>query len=169
MNEIVLKEIWKPIPEFEGLYEISNLGRVKSLVGWDGRKFIKREMIIKTFPRSSGYYYAILRKNRKVYTRSLHTLIAEVFIPNPNNYDVVNHIDLNKHNNDISNLEWCSKGWNIKHGHLFGETKSFVRNYRLYAEEYINTDKTTEEVARTFGVSQSTVVKAIKRCGVEAK
>ena len=103
------KEIWKPILNYEGLYEVSNWGRVKSL------KFGK-ERILKPGTNKYGYLIVILCKNGKVKSFSVHRLVAEVFIPNPHNYPCVNHKDECKTNNNVNNLEWCTYTYNNNYG-----------------------------------------------------
>ena len=106
-----MKEIWKDIPGYEGLYQISNLGNVKSLP----RKVNKRkcEEIIKVPTISNkGYYRISLCKNGKIKYYAIHRLVAEAFISNHNNLPCVNHKDCNKQNNNVDNLEWCTYSYN---------------------------------------------------------
>ena len=105
-------EIWKDIKDYEGLYQVSNLGRIKSLVCWAGnkysKKYIKKEKILKFKPKKNGYFVVTLRHKNIIKYKTIHRIVAETFLPNPNNYPVVNHIDGNKINNNVSNLEWCT-------------------------------------------------------------
>lgn len=103
-------EIWKDIAEYEGLYKISNLGRIKSLQHYRGINNILTQRIKK------GYYTIGLRKKgiRKWYL--VHRLVAKTFIPNPDNLPQINHKDENKLNNNINNLEWCSAKYNNSYG-----------------------------------------------------
>lgn len=105
------KEIWKDIPNFEGLYQVSNLGRVKSLEKkvWNRYQFIKKEeKMLKYGNTPKGYYTVKLYKNSTHCNKKIHRLVAEAFIPNPEGKPQVNHIDGNKKNNNVENLEWCS-------------------------------------------------------------
>lgn len=95
-------EIWKPIKGFEEKYEISNLGRVKSLIS---------HKILKPITQSPGYYNIGLESKKFL----IHRLVAEAFVDNPENYDCVNHIDGNKKNNLPENLEWCNRFINNNH------------------------------------------------------
>ncbi|EGT3613198.1 hypothetical protein E5N06_07555 [Clostridium perfringens] len=105
----MLKEEWRAVKGFEGIYEISNLGRLKSF------KKYKNGYILSNKNSKGGYLSVILRdKDKKVCTR-IHRLVAETFISNPKNYPVVNHIDGNKQNNKVENLEWCTIQHNVKH------------------------------------------------------
>ena len=95
-------EIWKDIKGYEGLYQVSNYGRVKSC-----NTAIKRERILKPQQSSNGWYRAVcLSKNSKIKQSSIHRLVAEAFIPNPKNYPLVMHKDNNGLNNNVSNLQW---------------------------------------------------------------
>mgnify|MGYP006375919495 FL=1 len=107
-------EIWKDIFGYEGYYQISSLGRVKSLI-WEKNKKHKQPKILKNYI-DKGYYRVSLYKDGNHKKYRVHRLIAQAFIPNPNNLPEINHIDENKLNNDISNLEWCSTEYNVKYG-----------------------------------------------------
>lgn len=103
------KEIWKDIEGYEGDYQVSNFGRVKSL------KFGK-ELILKPVITTKKYLQVNLCKNkiRKVY--HIHRLVAQAFISNPNSLPQVNHKDENPSNNSVENLEWCDCKYNINFG-----------------------------------------------------
>lgn len=101
-------EKWKDIKGFEGLYQISSQGRIKS--------FLSGKWKLRSIKDRSGDYLRInLYKGKgRETTKSVHRLVAEAFIPNPNKYPCINHIDMNKQNNNIENLEWCSYKENNK-------------------------------------------------------
>ena len=103
------KEYWRPVVEYEGLYMVSNWGRVKSL------KFGK-ERILKQSKDKFGYLYVDLYKNNIKKKYKVHRLVAEAFLPNPYNLLQVNHRDENKLNNNVDNLEWCTNEYNINYG-----------------------------------------------------
>lgn len=109
-----LQETWKDIKNFEGLYQVSNLGRVKSLARKAGF-IIRKEHIIKSSVKENGYLKVNLYKDNKCINKNVHRLVAEAFIPNPNNYPCINHIDYNKANNIVDNIEWCSYAHNNKY------------------------------------------------------
>lgn len=109
-----MEEIWKDIPNYEGLYQISNLGRVKSLPRKGTNT--KKERILKFAKSNKNYLIAILTKHNKRNAKSVHRLVAEAFIPNPNNFPQVNHKDENRHNNCVDNLEWCTNRYNCNYG-----------------------------------------------------
>lgn len=110
-----MDEIWKPIKGFETLYEISNLGKVKSLPKQSG--FLKRkERIMSLTDNKKGYLYVTFEVNGKRSRFYVHRLVADHFIPNPNNLETVNHKDKNRKNNHVDNLEWMSYSENNQHG-----------------------------------------------------
>ena len=113
-SDLNMQEIWKDINEYEGKYQISNLGRVKSL-NYARRK---QERILKPgIQKKTGYISVTLLKERKKKTKTIHRLVAETFIPNPENLHQINHKDENKQNNCVDNLEWCSAKYNSNYGH----------------------------------------------------
>lgn len=116
------EEIWKDIKGFEGLYKVSNKGNIYSLYS---------NKILKWKTNNRGYHSIGLYKNGKVYYRLIHRLVAEHFVPNPNNYPQVNHKDENKSNNCADNLEWCTNHYNALYGTRIERTvnnKSYKRS-----------------------------------------
>ena len=112
-------EIWKDVKDYEGLYQVSNMGRVKSLerMKWNGRGYQKiPEKILKASEYRGGYLQVNLSKDGKAKDCKIHRLVAQAFISNPQNLPEVNHKDENKKNNCVENLEWCSKLYNINYG-----------------------------------------------------
>ena len=107
-----MREIWKDIKDYEGLYQVSNWGRVKSL-GNGGTH--KTSRILKSAD-ARGYLQVELSKNGKTKKFSIHRLVAEAFLPNPLNLPQINHKDENPSNNNVSNLEWCDCKYNINYG-----------------------------------------------------
>lgn len=111
-------EVWKDIPNYEGLYQVSNLGRVKSLDRLfpriDGASIKKKGHIISQSLRT--YYQVQLRKDKKSVHFDVHRLVCMAFHPNPNNYPCVNHKDEDKLNNRAENLEWCTQQYNVRYG-----------------------------------------------------
>lgn len=100
---MISEEIWKDIPDYEGLYMVSNLGRVKSL-----KRNTAHERIMCLKKDKGGYLYVGLSKNGIVNYKKVHRLVAQAFIPNLENKYSVNHIDGNKQNNRLDNLEWAT-------------------------------------------------------------
>lgn len=103
------KEYWKPVVGYEGHYQVSNFGRVKSI------KFGK-EILLKQRQCMNGYKSVILYKNGKGKNILVHRLVAQAFIDNPDNLPEVNHKDECKTNNVVSNLEWCDRKYNQNYG-----------------------------------------------------
>lgn len=101
--------IWKEISGYEGLYEVSNTGLVRSL--WLGKKRIISP------GNCHGYLRVGLYKDGKIKNMQVHRLVAEAFLPNPNKLETINHIDEDKTNNNVSNLEWMSRGDNARYSH----------------------------------------------------
>lgn len=102
-------EKWVPIEGFESLYEISNFGRVKSLCAGRWRNSI---IIRKAVPDKDGYLTVCLKKDGKTYCKKIHRLVAIAFIDNPSSLPQINHIDENRKNNFVENLEWCDCKYN---------------------------------------------------------
>lgn len=107
-------EIWKPVKGYEGVYEVSNLGRVRRLWPISGHY-----RMLNPFPRYKhprDYMAVNLSSDNKMKTMSVHRLVAEAFIPNPDGLTQVNHKDENKRNNCVDNLEWCDCSYNVNYG-----------------------------------------------------
>jgi hypothetical protein len=140
------KEIWKPIEGlkdgfYDGLYEVSNLGRFKMLPRIlncpNGQRLTKEKIV--TGSNSHGYRTIVFKKNRIKYQIDIHVLVARAFISNPNGYPQVNHIDANRANNEVSNLEWCTQKMNSRHALELGLFKITRGSERSTAK--LNEDK----------------------------
>ena len=120
-----MDEIWKNIENFEGYYQISNFGRVKSLARQQkgripGKFQSVKEKILKLSKNRDGYLHCIACKDRKEYHFYVHRIVAKAFLQKIDGKICVNHKDGNKNNNSLSNLEWCSYGENMKHSYQIG-------------------------------------------------
>ena len=150
-------EIWKDIKGFEGVYQVSDHGRIKRV---DSQK-------IRTLNFThDGYVRIRLIHNGKDETRRVHRLVAEAFIPNPDNKETVNHIDGNKRNNNVSNLEWADRHEQMIHAYEHGLKKAVHTNRKLSDEqvaairkEYVPRSKEHGTVAlgKKYGVTDSTI------------
>ena len=112
-----MKEIWKDIIGYEGLYKISNYGKVKRIKFINNKTNKLCEKILKESDNGNGYKLVSLCKNNKRKNYYVHRLVAENFLENPNNYKEVNHKDNNKCNNISDNLEWCNRSYNVKYSY----------------------------------------------------
>lgn len=167
-------ETWKPVIGYEGIYEISNTGLVKSLsrnkhCGHEMSKpQITKERILTIRTDRLGYTRVKLSKNGVSKLLYLHRLIAKAFIENPKSSKEVNHIDGDKSNNEISNLEWCTRSENLKHAFKNGlkrakkgeennKAKLNVTEVKEIRKLY-NTGKYTQvNIAKTFNVTSATI------------
>lgn len=144
-----MKEIWKPIIGYEGLYEISNFARVKRLRRYKSNhskmQFIP-ECILKQTIMNNGYLSVGISLNCKRKCFLVHRLLAIHFIPNPNNYSYINHIDGNKLNNNLDNLEWCTQQYNVIHSYNnnLNKRKKKVNQYDLNGNFIKTWDSVTE-------------------------
>lgn len=118
-----MQEIWKPVPGYEGFYDASNLGSVRSVrrrtrcVSKAGREFLKWQGgdNLKLVEHSAGYYSVVFSAEGERKSFLVHRLVAETFLPNPGNLPWINHKDANKRNNTVENLEWCTAQENYHH------------------------------------------------------
>jgi hypothetical protein len=144
-------ENWKDIKGYEGNYQICIDVRVKAIQRYVdiglGRKQLKPEKILKPAIGSHGYFSVVLCKNKKQTSTCIHRIIAEAFIENTNNHRCINHIDGNKLNNQLSNLEWCSHSHNNKHAYDTGLKKGWIptEQHKINHSNKLKGRKLTEE------------------------
>lgn len=147
-----MNEIWKPVKGYEGLYEVSNLGNVKSLdrfvINHKNKKQFYPSKTLKKSKRKNGYLSVILSKNNIQKNLSVHRLVAISFIPNNQNKKCVNHIDSDRSNNVLSNLEWTTHKENRMHG---------IEKGNVFKVGVVAIDKETKE--KTFYTSIGHAVK----------
>lgn len=127
-----MEEVWKDIKGYEGIYQVSSLGRVKRLAHTCvNTKQVKRhlpERMLLPTKQSNGYVHVHLHQQNKTQGISVHRLVATAFIPNPNNLPQVNHKDEDKTNNNVENLEWCTAEYNINYGTGKKRLSEFKKN-----------------------------------------
>lgn len=153
-----MEEIWKDIQGYEGLYQISNYGRVKSLERIvrksNGVLQPRQERIMAKRVSTDGYYIAKLSRDGHSKSIAIHRLVASHFIPNPNNLPEVNHKDFDRTNNHVDNLEWCTHLDNIKYswaeGHYKGRFGKDNPNYgnTVLKERFANNPELAQTLAR---------------------
>lgn len=128
-------EIWKSVKGFEGKYEVSNKGNVRSveriIVNSLGVKKIYKSHIMKPSLTKSGYFNFVLRENGKKFNYRLNRMVADAFIPNINNKPYVNHKNGNKTNNEVENLEWVTGSENTKHAY----NNKLITHFRKLSKE----------------------------------
>lgn len=147
-----MKEIWKPIKGYEGLYEISNKGRVKSLAryykAFGYRKIRIEEKIMSPVESPQGYYQIGLSKEGAKKHVQIHRLVAQAFIPNPQNLPFINHKDENKKNNCIDNLEWCTPEYNVNYGSGIARAEETRKTKKIKRAEKIRKAKQLRKLAK---------------------
>lgn len=161
-------EEWKDIKWYEGLYQVSNLGRVKRLKG----RYMKCDKILKGYEDEFGYIRLNLSKNSKTKNITLHRLVAQAFIPNAENKPQVNHMDEDKTNNVVSNLEWVTAKENVNHGtrtnRAIKKREIKIKVIDIANGEY-NYYNSIKECSRHLGVDNSAITKQLKgklrQCG----
>lgn len=164
-----MQEIWKDIPEYEGLYQVSNMGRVKSFHKWRGHK----EYITNGHPNRDGYMKVDMRKGKDRQVKSIHTLVLNTFLGIIPDRDC-NHINGIKSDNRLENLEYCTKSENVTHAYkslgkistLRGEnnwTSKLTHNdVRKIKELYATGEYFQREIGKMFNVTQANISLIIK-------
>lgn len=149
-------ETWKSIPNYEGIYEISDLGNVRRLdgvikAGIRYNPIVKHSgKLLKPGIKANGYYAVSLSYKGKVTEYFIHRLVAEVFLENPNNYKVVNHLDGNKLNNQVTNLEWTT----YKGNHWHARKHGLLNNIGKYQNKPLMCVETNVEFENSIHAAQ---------------
>lgn len=159
-----MEEIWKDIVGYEGLYQISNLGRIKSLSRFckysSGKTRKVNERIMKFDISKLGYFRVHLSKNGIDKKILVHRLVAQAFIPNPKNYPIINHKDENPSNNKVNNLEWCNVEYNNTYGNkikkLYKEIIQLNKN-----GEIIKCYPNTVQASKETGIVRCTITNCL--------
>ena len=169
-----MREEYRDIKGWEGLYQVSNKGNVKSLERTvrSGKGYrVTKEIILKPKKTISGYLYVGLWKESKVKRHYIHRLVAEAFLENTENLSEINHIDENKENNCVENLEWCSSKYNCNHGTRNRRIAEANTNHPKMSKPVIAISKesglileypSTHEASRQLGIAQQSIVECCK-------
>ena len=154
------KEIWRPVIGYEGLYEVSNYGRVKSLnYRGTGKEGLMNGKIDK-----NGYKMVILHKNGKRKSFLVHRLVAIAFIPNPNNLPEVNHIiDDFEHRSDnrVENLEWCTREYNLNYG-SYNEKMSKTKSKKVICITNGEIFGSAKKASEKYNINHSDICKCCR-------
>lgn len=153
-------EIWKDIKGYEGLYQVSNLGNVRSFHkgSWN---------LLSNVINKRGYKQYLLHKDGKRKNMRGNRLVAEAFIPNPNNYPIVNHKDENPSNDCVNNLEWCSAKYNINYGSAINRrSKNNIKNRKIHMFEvdgtFIKEFYNISEASKFIGGTHTCILRCCK-------
>lgn len=142
------EEIWKDVQGYEGIYQVSNFGRVKSLprkvLNWNSNRYLKETILTQSTTKCRDYPIIRLCKDGKIKYISVHRLVATTFIPNPNNLPMINHKDEVKTNNRVDNLEWCDHKYNVNYG------TGIQRGAQSRGKAIEMIDSRTQKVVRVF-------------------
>lgn len=168
-------EVWKDIKNYEGIYQVSNKGQVRSLnrkekCNLNDKFFIRKGKILNQTPNTNGYLRVFLSKNNKVITRYVHRLVAQTFLKQTSDKNHVNHLNGIKEDNSVSNLEWCTQLENNKHGFSTGLLKhgaqsnlSVLNKKEVF--EIIDLSKEghkIKNIAKKYGVHPCTITRILR-------
>lgn len=161
-------EIWRLYPELDFI-EVSTLGRVRTLdrVVSNGKGTrVEKGMILKQWLNKRGYLRVAFKKDSKLVNKPVHRLVAQTFIPNPDNLPQVNHKDCNPQNNSVSNLEWCTPEYNIEYREKYGKSSAEVSGCPVYAVNLdtlkISKFKSQREAGRALGIVNQSINSVLK-------
>lgn len=164
-----MAEVWKDVVGYEGVYQISNKGRVKSLDRFcifNGSRRIRRGNIMKPFD-NRGYLRVGLYKDSKQKKLFIHRLVAEAFIPRPAGKDFINHIDGDPKNNRIENLEWCTPRENTIHAYKTGLMPFGYKGEEGVIISDYNSGYHMSEIAQKHNIHHTTVKNILSKNGVK--
>ena len=158
-------EIWKAHPEYAGI-EVSTLGRVRTLdrtVSSKGNGTrLAKGLILKQRDNGKGYLRVNIQINGKQTTKNIHRLVAQTFIPNPDNLPQVNHRDCDRANNNVDNLEWCDNSYNVRYREKYGEALGHPMFVIELATLEVTHFPSQNEASRALGISVGSINMVIK-------
>ena len=157
-------EIWRPVKGYEGVYEVSNLGRVRRFWPVSGHYRMLRPFLRWKSPRD--YVAVNLSKGNQMRTHSVHRLVAEAFIPNPTGLPQVNHKDEDKTNNCAENLEWCDGSYNVNYGTGIERRSGARRNNPEASYPVGQYGKNGELIATYPSLSEAERITGIRKCAI---
>lgn len=167
-----MREVWKDVVGYEGYYQISNFGRVRSLDRLTRSstnleyKGTMRGRVLKPIDNNKGYFMVALAKNGSAKWKLISRLVAKAFIPNPNNYPIVNHKNEIKKDNVVDNLEWCTQKYNVNYG-IGNETNTQLKykKVKMLTEsgDFIKTFDSVQEASENTGIFSTNICRAIRK------
>lgn len=155
--------MWEPIKGYEGLYEVSDKGLVRSLDRivpcGKGRVHGCKGRILTGKSNGKGYLFVALAKNGKLKKHYIHRIVAEAFVENPDNFPIVNHKDENPANNEAGNLEWCTHKYNVNYGECRQKIvrKQSKRVVQIFSDGTEKEWESTHEAERITGINHSNI------------
>lgn len=165
-------EIWKSVKGYESYYEVSNLGRIRTIERYiilPTHKYLKKQKLLTQYEDGRGYFHVKLYDGKgKPRSLTTHRIVATTFLNNPHNLLEINHIDHNKKNNNVDNLEWISRGDNIKHSYSFRDPRTYKgsgnKNSKLTEEavvsirnDYKSGETTYKQLASKYNVGATLI------------
>lgn len=159
-----MEEIWRDVSDYEGLYQVSNLGRVKSFRKWK-RARCPDEYILNSSVNNSGYHVVTLYNGKSKRKFLVHRLVAQAFVENPFSFQNVNHKDEDKNNNTAYNLEWCT----VQYNNCYGTAKFRAMltvgtpvEQRLSSGELLATYRTSTIAEKITGISKKEIMACVR-------
>lgn len=161
--------MWKPIKGYENLYEVSDMGEIRSLDRISpcgkGRCHLFKSKVLTPSSNGKGYTFVRLAKNGINKKHYIHRLVAEAFIDNGNNYPIINHKDENRANNKVDNLEWCTYKYNSNYGNIKNKiaNKCSIEIIQIFPDGKEKAWKSAREVERQLGINHSNITACCKK------
>ena len=171
-NHSPLQEVWKDIPKYKGYYQVSSLGNVRSLIQWNGHRYIKRNKpyILSQSNTTTGYKKVELVKDGVIKSKKVHRLVAKAFIPRIKGKNIINHKDGNPKNNHVDNLEWCTQSENMQHAYDVGLMKRKIceNKEKLIIKDYLSKIR-LEEIADKYGIEKNSIYRVLKKNNIKTQ